>query len=173
MKRIALLAMSLVLTSCAGTRQDVRQAYVPTGSGDVKLVLDNYGGMTPEGRSLLESRLAERLGSRLQPTAANDLRVRVSYYRVKPAAARVMVGVMGGQDRITSEVSVVDPQGQILGRTTVDSKNPTAVFTANGLVRGHADAIADFVLGGAGPATAPVQPASQECESCKRIRTPE
>lgn len=164
------IAAVLLLAGCAGTQSNVRQPLIQTTASDVRLALDNYGGMSPEGRSLLESRLAERLGKRLNSSAATELRVRVSYYRVKPAAARLMVGVLAGQDRITSDVSIVDAAGNVLGQTTVDSKNPTAVFTANGLVRGHADAIADFVLNGrVGTTSSTPATANQECASCARI----
>ncbi|KAF1684968.1 hypothetical protein B1992_13690 [Pseudoxanthomonas broegbernensis] len=67
---------------------------------------------------------------------------------MRHGAARVLAGAMAGQDRITSEVSIVDGDGNVLGSATVDSKNPTAMYSARWLIQRHANEIADFVLGG-------------------------
>ncbi|KAF1706997.1 hypothetical protein CSC71_13600 [Pseudoxanthomonas sangjuensis] len=77
-----------------------------------------------------------------------------------------MVGIMAGKDRVLSTVQVLDPvTGEELGRLNVESGNATAVGSAGGLLRGHADEIADFVLAGGAldaPKGDPTMPAAEQ-----------
>lgn len=178
-KWLGLVGCILALSACAGTSSNVRSAYRPNSADTFVYTLDNPGGMTPEGREVFESRLRERLGGKLvtNDPKANRLEVRIDYYRMRDAAVRFLVGVMAGQDRVQSTVTIKAPDGQQLGVLTVDSKNPTAMFTANGLVRKHADEVADFALGTSGQSAPAVSSGDrsvggaepQECESCTRI----
>ena len=156
MKLVLAPLFAIVLTACMGTAGNVRAPYQAGQSDRFTYELDNYGGMSPEGRAILESRLRSQLSSRLVPgdAQANRIKIRVTYYRMRHGAARALVGIMAGQDRIVSEVSISSPAGQPLGSLMVDSKNPTAMFTAKGLIEDHADEIVKFVRG------EPAQPSS-------------
>ncbi|MDR7134084.1 hypothetical protein J2X06_001268 [Lysobacter niastensis] len=138
MRWIALVAM-LVVSGCAGTSSSVRSAYSGGPSDRFAYEIDNYGGMTPEGRTILISRLRQQLASALaveNDQGANRINIRIDYYRMRHGAARALVGVMAGQDHIKSSVTVTARDGTLLGSIVVDSKNPTALFTARGANRG-------------------------------------
>lgn len=184
--RAALLAvLTFLLAACYGTSSNIRSENRAQAVDTFRYELDNHGGMTPEARSIFEARLYSRLGVKLDPNSDNTLKVRVNYYRMRHGAARALVGIMAGQDRITSEVSILDPNDNLLGSLSVDSKNPTALFTSRGLIEAHADEISDFITGtvkriepaevtpttSAGTSTS--QPAqSEKCDACKTIKLP-
>lgn len=174
-KKLCLIAV-LLLAACAGTKSNVRMPYSAATGDRFIYNLDNYGGMTPEGRQVFEGRLRARLGTMLvnQDPAAKQLNVRIDYYRMRHGAVRAMVGVMAGQDRVQSTVTIVSPDGQQLGSLFVESKNPTAMFTATGLLQDHADQVADFVMGktkatARSPVPAQSQPSQTTCETCSKI----
>jgi hypothetical protein len=118
--------------------------------------------MTPQGLTVLKTRLDERFqavrvvdGS----PGAVHVKITVTSYYMRPGAARALVGIMAGRDSVLSTVQVLAPStGDELGRLNVDSGNATAVGSAGGLLRGHADEIADFVLKGGAPPTPGSQP---------------
>lgn len=155
MKRLVALSVLLLcsmLTACIGTSSKVsRPNSAPIGTR-LWYSIENPGGMTPEGLSVLRSRLDERFSVVRAPDGspgAVHVRITVTQYRMRHGAARALVGVMAGTDKVLSVVQVMDPvTGLELGRLDVDSGNATAVGSAGGLLRGHADEIADFVLKG-------------------------
>ncbi|WP_175455664.1 DUF4410 domain-containing protein [Pseudoxanthomonas sp. CF385] len=106
--------------------------------------------------AVLRSRLDERFASVRADEGSPDavhVKVTITAYRMRHGAARALVGIMAGKDTVLSTVQVLDPAtGQELGRLNVESGNTTAVGSAGGLLRGHADEIADFVLKGGAPA---------------------
>ncbi|WP_425501125.1 DUF4410 domain-containing protein [Pseudoxanthomonas wuyuanensis] len=123
--------------------------------------------MTPEGLAVVRGQLDSRFilvrATDGAPDAVHVL-ITVTRYRMRHGAVRATVGLMAGKDTVLSTVQVLDPAtGQELGRLEVASSNATAVGSAGGLLRGHADEIADFVLGGA-PA-APTTPTGASRQS--------
>ncbi|GAB3388267.1 DUF4410 domain-containing protein [Lysobacter fragariae] len=179
MRPLLLLALSsaLLLSGCIGTSSNVRSAYAPAQGDRFTYTLDNYGGMTPEARAIFEPRLQQKLGSLLvagEDASAKRINIRVTYYRMRNGAARFMVGIMAGRDRIQSEVSIVAPDGKVLGTMSVDSSNSTAMGTSRGLIEGHADEIAAFVKAGGKSAQVPATPTAapsndQACKACAKI----
>lgn len=71
------------------------------------------------------------------------LDVNVTYYRMRPGAARALVGIMAGRDKIQSTVTVKGANGQILSEYTVTSTNATAWGTAHGMIEKHAKEIVE------------------------------
>ena len=144
-----------LLTGCIGTSSKVARPNAAVAGSKLWYSVENSGGMTPEGLAVLRGRLDERFAAvrAAEGTAgAVHVRVTVTQYRMRHGAARALIGVMAGKDTVRSTVQVLDPAtGQELGRLEVDSGNATAVGSAGGLLRGHADEIADFVLKGGAP----------------------
>ena len=147
----------LVLAGCIGTSSKVARPNASAIGSKLWYSVDNPGGMTPEGMAVLRARLDERFVAVRTAEGSPDsvhVKVTVTAYRMRHGAARALVGVMAGKDTVLSTVQVIDPEtGQELGRLNVESGNATAVGSAGGLLRGHADEIADFVLAGGAPAT--------------------
>lgn len=150
------LLLCSTLTACIGTNSTVARPNAAPSGSTLWYTVDNPGGMTPEGMQVLRSRLDERFvavrAAEVAPGAVH-VKVTVTAYRMRHGAARALVGIMAGKDTVLSTVQVLDPAtGQELGRLNVESGNATAVGSAGGLLRGHADEIADFVLKGGAPA---------------------
>lgn len=166
MKRLVALSVLLLcstLTACVGTSSKVARPNATATGSRLWYTINNPGGMTPEGMSVLRSRLDERFVAVRAPEGSPntvEVRITVTQYRMRHGAARALVGVMAGTDKVLSTVQILEPTtGQELGRLEVDSGNATAVGSAGGLLRGHADEIADFVLKGGAPASLETVPA--------------
>lgn len=168
--RCSLLVALLVvtLTGCIGTSSKVARPNASAVGSKLWYTVDNPGGMTPEGMQVLRSRLDERfvaVRAADGTPGAVHVKVTVTAYRMRHGAARALVGIMAGKDTLLSTVQVLDPAtGQELGRLNVESGNATAVGSAGGLLRGHADEIADFVLKGGAPSQ-PGTPAQEPPKS--------
>lgn len=145
----------LLLAGCIGTSSTVARPNASAVGSKLWYTVDNPGGMTPEGMQVLRARLDERfvaVRTADGTQGAVHVKVTVTAYRMRHGAARALVGIMAGKDTVLSTVQVLDPAtGQELGRINVESGNATAVGSAGGLLSGHADEIADFVLKGGAP----------------------
>lgn len=167
---IALLVTAL--TGCIGTSSKIARANSSQVGSKLWYTVENPGGMTPEGLAVLRGQLDSRFAMvRVADEALNAVHVRITItkYRMRHGAARATVGIMAGTDKVLSTVQVLDPAtSQELGRLEVDSGNATAVGSAGGLLRGHADEIADFVLAGGkaaasgAPVDAPPKPGEMQ-----------
>lgn len=150
-------ALPFLLAACIGTSSKVARPNAAATGSKIWYTVENPGGMTPEGLTVLRGRLDERfVAVRAAEGTPGSVHVRVTVtaYRMRHGAARALVGIMAGKDTVLSTVQVLDPAtGQELGRLNVESGNATAVGSAGGLLRGHADEIADFVLKGGAPGT--------------------
>lgn len=82
------------------------------------------------------SLLATSLGA-----GVRSLDIKVTYYRMRPGAARALVGIMAGVDKIQSSVTVKSADGKVLSEYSVTSKNGSAWGTAHGLIEKHAKEI--------------------------------
>lgn len=175
MKRIArpffMLVCASMLSGCIGTSSKVARANTATPGSTLWYTIDNPGGMTPEGLAVLRARLDERFVAVRAMEGAPDavhVKVTVARYRMRHGAARALVGIMAGKDTVLSTVQIIDPvTREELGRLDVESGNATTVGSAGGLLGGHADEIADFVLAGGAPASrgaAPVDATPQPGE---------
>lgn len=160
---ILAIALPFALAACIGTSSKVARPNAAAVGSKLWYTIDNPGGMTPEGMQVLRARLDERfVAVRTADGApgAVQVKVTVTAYRMRHGAARALVGIMAGKDTVLSTVQVLDESGAELGRLNVESGNATAVGSAGGLLRGHADEIADFVLKGGAPAQPGATPAA-------------
>lgn len=163
-KFVLLLLMGL-LAGCIGTSSKVGRPNSAQAGAQLWYSIDNPGAMTPEGLAVLRERLDERLRASIATEGtpgAVHVKITVIRYRMRHGAARALVGLMAGKDTVLSTVQILDPDsGHELGRLDVESGNATALGSAGGLLRGHADEIADFVLSGesqTSPSSSPAAP---------------
>ncbi|GAB3367295.1 hypothetical protein GCM10027431_10750 [Lysobacter rhizosphaerae] len=95
----------------------------------------------------IELRSRDLLAVETDPEA-RKVKITITNYYMRAAAARFLVGIMAGRDNIHSVVTITDVKsGEELGRMEVDSRNSTAMGTAGGLIESHATEIADFMSG--------------------------
>ena len=152
--RLAVLALSVVLAGCAGTSLREQTPYQADPAAKVAYTLDANVAASDEGVTILRERLNERLNAaRLLAAnasgAARTVEITIVAYRMRHGAARALVGVMAGTDYIHSSVVIKDAQTQqVLGEARVESRNPTAWGSAQGLIQGHADAIVAYIKSG-------------------------
>lgn len=147
-----LCLMAIVLTGCMGT---TGQVYTPNKAVGSRYWYEivNSAELSEAGERVLREKLDIELRSRNLLAVETDpvarkVNITITNYYMRPAAARFLVGIMAGRDNIHSVVTIVDAKnGEELGRIEVDSRNPTAMGTSNGLIEGHATEIADFLAG--------------------------
>lgn len=164
--RGAMVCMVLFLTAC-GTSGSITRPNIAEPNGKYWYVIQSGGGMSPEAMGIFRGRLDERLAKvRAADGAPGAYRaeIRVTNYRLRTTATRILAGIFAGTDDIQSMVQIVEPAtGRVLGTMAVDTDNATIMGTSRGFIEAHADEIADFLLAGAGgdASTAPVVPAAQ------------
>ena len=150
MRHLLILVVAILLSGCIGTKGMAVRPNDAPADARYWYSVDTSGGMTPEGLVVLKARLDERFAAVRAPDrtpGAVEVRITVTSYRMRHGAARALVGIMAGTDHVHSPVELIDTaSGAVLGALNVESKNQTAIGSAGGLIRGHADEIADYVL---------------------------
>lgn len=143
-----------LLTGCAGTAARIQTDYRLAQGEKVKLHLTAPPTATEEGLKILRDRLTTQLSNSglLAPTSdgsARTVEVVVTNYSLRHGAARAMLGIMAGADNLQSTVTIKDQTtGKTLAEFVVESKNPTAWGTSQGLIEEHADKIVETLKGG-------------------------
>ncbi len=150
---IMCIALTMLLTACAGTSGRVQTAYVPAKGEKFNLQLTAPVDTNAEGVQILRERLNltlaqyQRLATPAD-AAARKVEVDVKNYYFRHGAVRALVGIFAGVDNIQSSVTVKDTAtGKVLAQFMVESKNPTAWGTSRGLLEQHADQIAYMLEG--------------------------
>jgi hypothetical protein len=73
----------------------------------------------------------------------------ISGYRMRHGAARALVGIMAGCDRIQSKVTVKESSiGTTIGIASFESTECSAVIPAQKTINGHIENIVDYLSGG-------------------------
>ncbi|WP_457097785.1 DUF4410 domain-containing protein [Lysobacter sp. P5_B9] len=149
---VLFLLIAGFLSGCMGT---TGQVYVPNKAVGSRYWYEivNSAEMSEAGVQELRKELDIELRSRNLLAVETDpearkVKITITNYYMRAAAARFLVGIMAGRDNIHSVVTITDVKsGEELGRIEVDSHNPTAMGTAGGLIESHATEIADFMSG--------------------------
>ena len=146
-----LLSMALVLlVSACATSSQVQQAHAGLKGRSFDYQFSNRGGDNAEGIAELDRVIRERLRSGGwigNGPASGKVDVTVTHYYVRHGAARALVGIMAGRDKISSQVRVTDTSGTVLAAFEVESTNATAWGTTGGLHEKHAEEIAAQLQG--------------------------
>lgn len=150
MKNVILVLAVFGLLSLAGctTSALVRTPYHMVQGNTFEIQLHTPPDASEEGMTLLRNDLNTELASRsllanAGSAGARVLDVNVTYYRMRPGAARALVGIMAGRDKIQSTITVKEHGGKVLSEYTVTSTNATAWGTAHGMIEKHAKEIVD------------------------------
>jgi hypothetical protein len=110
----------------------------------------NRGGDNAEGIAELNRVVQNQLHSSgliNNGAAAGKIEVTLTHYYMRHGAARALVGIMAGRDKIISHVRVVDGYGAQLAAFEVESTNSTAWGTTGGLHQKHAEEIVQRLKG--------------------------
>ena len=149
----SLLLAFFILGGCAGTGVKVQTAYTPNPNASIKYTVDPKVKMSYEALEIFKERLETQFrASGLLATGSSPARsveIAVTNYYMRHGAARALVGIMAGADNIKSSIVVRDMNSNaVLGQFSVESSNPTAMFTSRGLIEDHADKIVRYVSSG-------------------------
>jgi len=140
----AVLAACVVLSGCS-TSSQVQQAHSGLQGRSFDYWFTNRGGENAEGIAELDRVIQNRLlraGFVGNGAASGKVDVTLTHYYVRHGAARALVGIMAGRDKIISHVRVTDTSGALLTAFEVESTNATAWGTTGGLHEKHAEEIA-------------------------------
>lgn len=148
------VASCMLLTGCAGTAARVQTEY-RLGQGEkLKLQLTAPPTATEEGLRILRERLTTQLSNsgllaQTSDGSARIVEVVVTNYSLRHGAARAMLGILAGTDNLQSSVKIKDQvTGRALSEFVVESTNPSAWGTSQGLLQQHADQIVETLKGG-------------------------
>lgn len=142
--RIALLLLVALLSACSTTSR-VHQAHTGFQGKSFDYHFTNRGGDNAEGVAELNRVVQNQLqaqGFINNGTANGKIDITLTHYYVRHGAARALVGIMAGRDKIISHVRVLDAAGAQLASFEVESTNTTAWGTTGGLHQKHAEEIA-------------------------------
>lgn len=141
------MAGALALAGCA-TGSTVHQSYKAASPETyaVSMTAASTAGEAdiPSLRAQVDEKLAAAgLAGRKGDGSARDVSVTITHWYVRHGAARALVGVMAGRDKIVSKVEVKGANGQRVAAFDVESTNATAWGTTGGLLGKHAQEIVD------------------------------
>lgn len=142
-KRTALLLVLVMMSACS-TSSRVHQAPAGLAKNAFEYQFANRGGDNAEGVAELDRVIQNRLlsnGLINNGTASGTIEVTLTHYYVRHGAARALVGIMAGRDKIISHVRVVDGGGNQVAAFEVESTNSTAWGTTGGLHEKHAEEV--------------------------------
>ena len=147
--RIALLLLVFLLSACSTTSR-VHQAHAGFHGQSFDYHFTNRGGDNAEGVAELNRVVQNQLQAEglINNASANGrIDITLTHYYVRHGAARALVGIMAGRDKIISHVRVLDAAGAQLASFEVESTNTTAWGTTGGLHQKHAEEIAARLKG--------------------------
>lgn len=152
--KIVVVALVMVASICLGgcvTSAVVERPYHAVQGNTFTLQFHPSADASAQGMALLRNDLNMELRTRgvLADEMTPDTRVLdvdVTYYRMRPGAARALVGIMAGRDKIESSVTVKGFGGKVLSQYVVTSTNATAWGTSHGLIEKHAKEIVDNLV---------------------------
>lgn len=145
------LILGFLLVGCAGTKVvavDRSLEGKPLGklayqlSSDVEIEASDFESLD----NLIIDQLSGNLANS-SSQATTNVKVTVREFRMRPDAARFLVGILAGTDNILSEVSVTDiGTGKEIANFTVKSLNDTAWGSSASLLSDHAEEIASYLI---------------------------
>lgn len=142
--RIALLLVVVLLSACSTTSR-VHQAHAGFQGQSFEYQFSNRGGDNADGIAELSRVVQNQLqvsGLINNGAASGKIEITLTHYYMRHGAARALVGIMAGRDKIVSHVRVVDATGVQRAAFEVESTNSTAWGTTGGLHQKHAEEIA-------------------------------
>ena len=130
-----------------GTESMVSQSFNISNYFSYDIVDVSYQ-VSEEGKSIFKNRLESMLKQKslYKENSSKVIEITFNDYYIRSGAARTMLGVAAGVDRITSTVVIKDKDNdKILGRYRVISKNATAWSKSSNLIEQHADKIISYL----------------------------
>lgn len=148
-QRIALLLVVVLLSACSTTSR-VHQAHSGLQGKSFEYTFTNRGGDNEEGIAELNRVVQNQLytsGLINNGTAAGKIELTLTHYYMRHGAARALVGIMAGRDKVISHVRVLDAAGSQMAAFEVETTNSTAWGTTGGLHEKHAQEIVKRLKG--------------------------
>ena len=146
--------MGLFLSGC-GAKSNVIQKYQPEKNTKLKYsLLATPQVEVPDAvLDTMRSQVQESLSARNLLTKKGDVKynkadILITEYRMRPDAARLLVGIMAGCDTFKSKVTVVDSNaGKVVGESEFESKECAAWGVSAQVIEAHINKITDYLSG--------------------------
>lgn len=153
MKNLLMAVVLLGVAGCTSTNMRVQHEYVHSDQDRFAYDIVTAVSVTDIGLSIFTLRLDQslkQLDIDASEGATKTARITFIRYYVRHGATRVFAGIAAGVDKIVTNVEIIDNQtGQAVSKFVVSSTNPSAIWTAKGLIQQHADKIANYLKSGA------------------------
>lgn len=149
------LVLFVLLVSGCGATSNVIQKYQP----DKTYKLNYYLSAAPqvevpdEVLKTMQNQIQKNLSEQNLLTSEVDNKfhkadILITHYRMRHDAARLLVGIMAGCDKINSKVTILDSDTKkIVGEAEFESNECAAWGIASQVVKAHVDKIANYLSG--------------------------
>ncbi|ALU45866.1 DUF4410 domain-containing protein [Pseudoalteromonas rubra] len=151
-KTLGVVFFSALLSACSSSTK-ISQAIDVHNQAQLKYGTIELKSITPDApehfSQAVKSYLKLELRSRGIYTEEDGSTVTVNIidYRMRSGFSRAMFGVLAGKDGVYSEVTVMDQNGKVIGKSNVSSFNVMAIGDMQDIARMHAEEIAEFLVG--------------------------
>ena len=158
---LAFTALLLLLSGCSGsfigsgvlpgtgTELIVDQGLVEDSSKYFSYeIVDAANQVSAEDKSVFINRLELMLNKRSLHKEDSNKVIEITFdnYKMRSGATRVLIGIVGGIDRIITTVIITEKDsGKILGKFRVMSKNATSWSSSNNLIEQHVNKIVSYI----------------------------
>jgi len=153
-KCIYLVLIVFFLSGCGAT-STIIQKYQPdrTDKLNYSVSVAPQVEVPDEVLKSMQSQLQKSLSEQNLLAAAVDDKfhkadILITHYRMRPDAARLLVGMMAGCDKITSKVTIVDSNTKkTIGEAEFESNECAAWGVASQVIRAHMEKISNYLSG--------------------------
>ena len=150
-KLILFAILILVLSGC-GTTSTVMDPIEASEVKPYKVSVEYNVSVEDDWKYMFESKLkselaAARMQSDENDKAANSAEIIFITFRLRDDGTRFMAGIFAGTDEVTSEITVRDAAGAVIGKGVVTTSNSSAWGSNEGYLGDHARDVVKFLRG--------------------------
>ena len=153
MKKIPVLVLlSVILSACANAKLSVIEPYTSSKDRKLSFVIEKNSNINipNEQFSLMESVIKQGLEKNsllsVEGNSNHSVKIDITEYRMRKDAARLIVGIAAGCDKVNSVVTVVDNEtGEEIGKSNVRINECASWGVAAQVVTKYANAVVKFL----------------------------
>lgn len=139
---------SILLLSACSSRPVVQQEYISNKNHTFSVSVVEDVKIARDGNKVFKDALIKRLSEVQKYKSSSSLIVEVTFkeYYMRHGAAKAMVGIFAGVDKVVTDVRVKDRNtGKTLGKCELKTTNATAIISAASVLDQHAKQVVKFL----------------------------